>query len=275
MPVALGLREHEDVLGGGFRREREGREERERHDAPHGAEPTRLHSEYHWYMNSSGMRERLTRVEQRERTRNELVDAAERRFTRDGFHATSVDQVAAEAGFTKGAVYSNFASKEDLFFAIYERRADRAIAEAERAIAEAGPRAGLRKLAESAMQRRERDDGWLAVFFEFWAHAIRHPEHRARFAAIHGRAQAPFVEAVERFDDESGGAASIDPAGVTAAVMAMITGLSLERLTRPGLVDADLAIELGDLVLDHLYGRGGDHGDRAGDDVRRRRARSA
>jgi hypothetical protein len=48
----------------------------------------------------------LTRDERRERTRTGLIDAAERLFVRTGFHATSVDAVAAVAGYTKGAVYS-------------------------------------------------------------------------------------------------------------------------------------------------------------------------
>ena len=66
---------------------------------------------------------RLTRAERREQTRDDLIAAADRLFVEGGFHATSLDQIAAAAGYTKGAVYSNFASKEDLFFAVYERRA--------------------------------------------------------------------------------------------------------------------------------------------------------
>ena len=65
----------------------------------------------------------LTRAERRERTQDDLIEAADRAFVESGFHATSLDQIAAAAGYTKGAVYSNFASKEDLFFAVYERRA--------------------------------------------------------------------------------------------------------------------------------------------------------
>ena len=58
---------------------------------------------------------RLSRVERREKTRQDLLTAAEACFVTRGFHATSVDEVAEQAGYTKGAVYSNFASKEDLF----------------------------------------------------------------------------------------------------------------------------------------------------------------
>ena len=57
----------------------------------------------------------LSRTERQAETRRDLIDAAERRFTDQGFHATSIDAVAREAGYTKGAVYSNFASKETSF----------------------------------------------------------------------------------------------------------------------------------------------------------------
>ena len=56
------------------------------------------------------------------------------------------------------------------------------------------PRRGLDRLAPTPRGRRGRDDGWLAVFFEFWAHVIRHPELRGRFAEIHRRVQAPVAE---------------------------------------------------------------------------------
>src|SRR3954469_13948468 len=80
---------------------------------------------------------RLSRAERRARTRDDLVAAADELFSANGFHATSVDAVADAAGYTKGAVYSNFASKEDLFFAVYERRVDRYVEHVERRLAEA------------------------------------------------------------------------------------------------------------------------------------------
>src|SRR5215204_4621152 len=58
---------------------------------------------------------RMGRQERREQTRSELVGAARSVFLRRGFHAASLDEIAAEAGFTKGAVYSNFAGKDELF----------------------------------------------------------------------------------------------------------------------------------------------------------------
>src|SRR4051794_10992260 len=108
---------------------------------------------------------RLTRAERREQTRDDLIAAADAAFIGGGFHATSLDQIAAAAGYTKGAVYSNFASKEDLFFAVYDRRATRMVAEMERHFA-GDPRAGLYRISGDTTGRVNRDDGWLAVFFE-------------------------------------------------------------------------------------------------------------
>src|SRR6516225_6093976 len=61
-------------------------------------------------------------------TREHLLQAAAVVFARDGFHGASLDDVAATAGFTKGAVYSNFKSKEDLFLAVLDERIERQLA---------------------------------------------------------------------------------------------------------------------------------------------------
>jgi AcrR family transcriptional regulator len=199
------------------------------------------------------MQTRTTRAERRERTRDELVAAADRCFVDGGFHATSLDLIAAEAGYTKGAVYSNFASKEDLFFAVYERRVDRVAAEAERLLAEHGMSEALKRLLLAAAQRRGgREDGWLAVFYEFWAHTVRHPELRMRFARIHARVIEPYAEATARLAADGGLELPVDPRGFTVAVYAMSIGLSLEQLTQPDVVDATLAGRMISLVLKEL-----------------------
>src|SRR5712691_3898321 len=68
------------------------------------------------------MSERLTRQQRRDLTRQQLRDAAAVVFSARGYHAASLDEIADAAGFTKGAVYSNFASKEDLFLALIRER---------------------------------------------------------------------------------------------------------------------------------------------------------
>ena len=195
---------------------------------------------------------RLSRSERREQTRQELISAAEACFVTRGFHATSVDEVAERAGYTKGAVYSNFAAKEDLFFAVYERRVERVLTEVVPALRQAGLELAFDSLATATIHRRDRDDGWLAVFFEFWGHVVRHPELRERFAAIHARFLEPLAEAVQQLAEHRGLALSADVTAsqVALAWNAMEIGLGLERLTQPQTVDAAVARRLGWLLLD-------------------------
>jgi AcrR family transcriptional regulator len=196
---------------------------------------------------------RLSRGEQQQQTRERIVDAAEQLFVDEGFHAVSVDRVAGEAGYTKGAVYSNFESKEDLFFAVYERRATRGIAEVEAQLAAAGGASeGMDAIADRIMRRRGRDDGWLAVFFEFWAHVVRRPALRARFGEIHLRAQKPFVRAIEAHAREHGYELPDESRKLAVAAYAMQLGLQLERLTLPNLVDPEFGVRMNRLFLDDL-----------------------
>jgi AcrR family transcriptional regulator len=186
-----------------------------------------------------------TRAERQAQTRGDLVDAAERLFIRQGFHPTSVDAVAAEAGYTKGAVYSNFASKEELFLAVYERRVDARVAEME-ALLETAPtvRGGLELVVPGNRGRREAEDGWMAVFFEFWAHALRHPELRKRFAKQHRRVIEPLARAAMAMAEQSGEELPEDPRKLATARYAMQLGLQLERLTQPDVVDDELGLRM-------------------------------
>ncbi|WP_028067344.1 TetR/AcrR family transcriptional regulator [Solirubrobacter soli] len=191
---------------------------------------------------------RLTRIEQQEQTRERVIAAAERLFVERGFHASSVGDIAAAAGFTKGAVYSNFAAKEDVFFAVYERRVAQRVIEMKRTLVETGDvLAGLDAIALATARRRgTAEDGWLAAFFEFWAHVIRRPALRERFAELHARAQAPLVEALERHTGRS------DARRLAVAGYAMQLGLALERLTQPDVVDEQLGARMGRLFLEEM-----------------------
>jgi hypothetical protein len=128
--------------------------------------------------------------------------------------------------------------------------------EVEPGLRQAGAQHTFDWLATSAIERRDRDDGWLAVFFEFWAHTLRHPELRDRFAAIHARALEPLADAVRALAEDRGLAlpGDVTAGQVVLAWNAMEVGLGLERLTQPQLVDVAVARRMGWLLLDAVLG---------------------
>ena len=95
------------------------------------------------------------------------------------------------------------------------------------------------------------------MFFEFWAHVIRHPELRGRFAAIHRRLQEPVAGALERVAAERG--VELPEAALPLAVAsgAMQIGLALERLTQPEVVDEALGVRMARLLLEEIERRKG------------------
>jgi AcrR family transcriptional regulator len=133
-------------------------------------------------------RKRRTQAERREETRQEVLAAAARVFAQRGFHATSLDAIAEEAGFSRGAVYYNFADKEELFLELLDRRcAERAqdLREVFAGTDETDVEATSRQAqiaAEHALDAMTGDPEWRALYLEFLAHAARDVAFRRRFA---------------------------------------------------------------------------------------------
>jgi len=125
---------------------------------------------------------RFTRQEQQERTRELLLEAAGAVFMRSGYLAASVDQIAAEAGYTRGAVYKNFGGKEGLWLAIVERQQREHLSMVAEAFAAVGTRADLvaALVHITAVSTREPASRWSAASLEFLAASIGRPEAAAR-----------------------------------------------------------------------------------------------
>ena len=134
------------------------------------------------------MSPRLSRAEQNDRNRALLLSAALRVFLSRGYYAATLDQIADEAGFSKGAVYSRFASKADMFLALLaDRIAERAGQNAQLAGELAGT-GNFSALLELAEQAERGTPGWRLLVTEFRVHAARDPELNRRYAALHARA---------------------------------------------------------------------------------------
>ncbi len=184
-------------------------------------------------------RTRLSRSESKALTRERLLEAARTVFLQQGFHATTVDQIAEEAGFTKGAVYSAFESKADIFLALYEERAERRAAEYLR-FAEG---AGRDEQTQAAMAewvtvlRRDRD--WSLVLIEFWVHAARDERLRQRFDSVHKTVRAALAEAIQATAHRSGRRLAAPSELLATAGMALANGFALEGFADPDVVAGD------------------------------------
>ncbi|HMJ34126.1 MAG TPA: TetR/AcrR family transcriptional regulator [Baekduia sp.] len=187
------------------------------------------------------MTERLTRKQRQEHTRHCLLEAAARVFARRGLVQASVDEVAADAGYTKGAVYANFGSKEELFLEMLDARFARRLADMDRALStDEPPEAQARAAGRDFVDYLSGDPEWARLFFEAALYAAREEgfrtELQSRYAAMRSR-----MAAVLRARSEAGG---FDPGlpfdQLAAMIFAMANGVAFERFVEPDAVPDDL-----------------------------------
>jgi AcrR family transcriptional regulator len=124
--------------------------------------------------------EKWTPERRRQLTRDSLIDAAATVFARRGFHGASLEEIAETAGFTRGAIYKNFADKEDLFMAVNERFNERAIQGFADLLATEGYADNLGAVAAKWAEMRTIDPEFFVLGAEFNLYLIRNPDARAR-----------------------------------------------------------------------------------------------
>ena len=174
-----------------------------------------------------------SRPRRRALTRQHLLEAAAVTFARRGFHSASLDEVAAAAGFSKGAVYSNFKNKEDLFLTLLDERLQREFATAKDALSHDPAVSELSELVSRLMW----DDDWTALQLEFSLYAVRNPHARAKLAALRRQAIDETERMIRADYERRGVAPQIAPRVVATLVLAIFRGLGLEHLVDSDLVD--------------------------------------
>ena len=181
-----------------------------------------------------------------EATRKRLLAAAEKTFARDGFEAARLEDIASLAGYTRGAFYANFKSKEDIFFALLEQWVARRIAEVNAVLArEDSPAKRLRALREHYAQIAK--DRRLALLsLEFKLFAIRHPEAHARLRTRQRPLRACGGDLVRRIAHEIGRDLPISSTSAATGLGALSNALLLEHLVDNAIVtDQDIRFLLG------------------------------
>jgi AcrR family transcriptional regulator len=179
-------------------------------------------------------RKRLSREEKRALTRSDILAAAATIFPRRGYHQASVEEIAEEAGLSTGAVYSNFASKADLFLALYERNMEEHLAELEDLVTRgATPEAQIEGAGQHWLDFVRRDQDWLLLDVEFWAHAVRDPELRDRYAAGYRRMRETAARLVDQAAQSFGLSLTASPEQLGIIINALSSGLMFEKLVDP------------------------------------------
>ena len=200
---------------------------------------------------ASGLRSR--QAERTRATRRKLLDAAKRIFAKDGFEAARLEDIAAGAGYTRGAFYANFRSKEDIFFALLEEwvreRIESLTCALRRRSDPAGKLVALRThYAELATDRR-----LVLISMEFKLYALRHPEAHARLRSRHRRIRASFGELFSEVMNALGRTIPIAYPAASACLGAVAQGFLLEHLLDPKtLSDGDVRHVLG-LYFDSIF----------------------
>jgi len=188
---------------------------------------------------------RMTRKQKQAHTRQCLMHSAAKVFARRGLQQASIDEVAEDAGFTKGAFYANFKNKEELFLAMLDERFAQRVEEIERVIAGEGTTAEkARRAGDDLTQMLTADPEWQRLFFEFSAYAARNEDFRQELVTRYRWMRDRIARALEAKSHEHGFDYPIPVEQVALMTCAMANGFSLEKLLEGGAIPDDLYGEM-------------------------------
>lgn len=199
---------------------------------------------------------RETRAEKQARTRAALLATAASVFAERGYQGASVEEIAERAGYSHGAVYSNFAGKEDLFLAVFEEyMAERAreLAATQEDLDESAPlEARARALADQWMERFAADRESFLLHLEFLGQAGREPGMAERFGTRSAAMREAVAAYISHFQEEEEAKAPLSPADLALVMRALGIGLAIEALVSPEAVRDDLYGDFVELLVTML-----------------------
>jgi AcrR family transcriptional regulator len=162
-------------------------------------------------------------------------------FLERGFHRASLEEISAAAGYSTGAVYSNFDSKDDLFLAVIDSRGQAREREYSDEILDAPSfDEGVRLAARLAWRAARETPRWIPVLTEFWIHVAERDGVRAAASERHHGTMDAIAEVIEEMAKRHRVQFTIPVRDVARATSALVRGMELERLLDPGTDEADL-----------------------------------
>ena len=196
---------------------------------------------------------RETRAEKQARTRAELLETAAAVFAQRGYEGATVEEIAERAGYSHGAVYSNFAGKDDLFLAVFEQyMAGRAreLVDTQAGLAEDAPlEQRARALADQWMERFAADRDSFLLHLEFLAGSRREPQLAERFGTRSAAMRETIAAFIAHQQEEEGVESPLPPADLALILRALGIGLAIEALVSPEAVRDDLYGDFVELLV--------------------------
>lgn len=185
---------------------------------------------------------RRTRAETKARTRALLLDAAAHEFASRGFAGTSVEDIANAAGFSIGALYSNFDGKDDIFIELLQKQSESTSAQAAQIATNEQTTAGERQraLGEVLVTVADREVDSAALQVEFWLYALRRPELLEQLSAQVLATRDTVTGALTERATHRGEEVPSDLNPLATVLVALFQGLVQLRRTNPDLVPDDL-----------------------------------
>lgn len=187
-------------------------------------------------MSDTARMQRPTRAQRGAATRAALLSSASRSICELGMHGASIDLIAERAGYTKGAFYAHFSSKEQLFLAMLEQKLAADLERLEAAMVGVGEATDeARHAAGEFLHHVYRDPEWPRLYQEFAAYAARNEAFRVQFAARQRDLRAGMAQVFARWASSFGAESPVAPADVAAMTFFMADGFLIDRIIDPEL----------------------------------------
>ena len=184
------------------------------------------------------------RRRRREETRSRLMAAAIGVFARAGFDRATVDAIVQSAGFSKGAFYVHFESKDDLFRAMLEERISRQLDTFRRGVDHTLPMADNVRTLLSAVLGLVRDDPlWAPLYLEFGAHAARNDRVRQQLATMYDHWREILTDILNTSREAGRTRKDIDVKFIAIVIIAVVEGCILQSHVAPDTVRPEDIVE--------------------------------
>ncbi|MEX3957221.1 MULTISPECIES: TetR/AcrR family transcriptional regulator [Trinickia] len=186
-------------------------------------------------------RKRLTREESRDQTRERLLEAARAMFMKKGFVATSVEDIAETAGYTRGAFYSNFDSKSELLIELLRRERDDLQASFQSIMEEGGTRQQMEARAVEYYSQLPLEDDFFPLWVEAKLLASRDARFRVRFNAFRNEKLEWVAAYIKSFSERAGTPLPLPPETLALGLVSLCEGMQFFRMTDPQTVTDEVS----------------------------------